>query len=159
MAGAPRPAAARVGQVRGATGFAMFRAPAPDATLDTVINGGGVAQIRDPDRRLLTMVEWDAVPDWAISATDLPMDAATGEASAFDAKAGALPDPLHAATLGGFDLHELDIDDLSSVDAKTGKVKDEKFSMDTQVWRRSAPGRPRTTAARLECAIDAACQR
>jgi hypothetical protein len=133
------------GQVRAATGFAMFRVPGEQATLaEVVARKDAVAQIRDPDRRVLTMVEWDAVPDWAIpAAAPDPADGADIEGVASGGALPAptpLPDKLHAATLGGFDLHELDIDDLAAIDTRTRTVKDKgpvPFSRNAPAWRRA----------------------
>ena len=58
-----------------------------------------LTRIRDPERRVLTTVEWDAMPDWA---SQVRPPAPTDR-----------PDPLHAATIGGFDVHELDIDEIA----------------------------------------------
>jgi hypothetical protein len=112
------------GQVRARAGFARFRAPADRATLNDFIHGTNDAlmNVRDPERRILTMVEWDAVPDWAAPATE-----------------GAdAPNAMHAATICGFDLHELDIDELAPLDTASGSIgRPLPFAQDATLWRRA----------------------
>src|SRR5262249_54287232 len=106
--------------VRARAGFARFRAPSAKATLDNMLKGTNDAlrNLRDPERRILTMVEWDAMPDWAV-----------GKAASRDGG----PDPLHAATIGGFDLHEVDIDELAPLDTASAHA----FAQDPTLWRRA----------------------
>ncbi|WP_152536187.1 hypothetical protein [Mesorhizobium loti] len=104
------------GEVRAASGFALFRAPAVGATLAQVLGkaGGanGVVTLRDPDRRLLTMIEWDACPAWALSGS---------------------PAAINGSTIGGFDVHELDIDDLAPLDG----ISKTPFAKNGELWSRS----------------------
>ena len=104
------------GEVRAASGFALFRAPAVGATLAQVLGkaGGpnGVVTLRDPERRLLTMIEWDACPAWALSGS---------------------PGAIHGSTIGGFDVHELDIDDLAPLDS----ISKTPFAQNGELWSRS----------------------
>lgn len=104
------------GEVRAASGFALFRAPAAGATLSNILagtaNANGMVTLRDPERRLLTMIEWDACPASALT---------TG------------PGSVHASTIGGFDVHELDIDDLAPLDSTAAT----EFSRNGDLWNRS----------------------
>ncbi|MBY5871331.1 hypothetical protein HFN53_04760 [Rhizobium leguminosarum] len=104
------------GEVRAASGFALFRAPAVGATLSKVLAGtagaNGIVTLRDPERRLLTMIEWEACPASPLT---------TG------------PGAIHGSAIGGYDVHELDIDDLAPLDSTASK----EFSHNRELWGRS----------------------
>ncbi|NTE57480.1 hypothetical protein G6M78_20675 [Agrobacterium tumefaciens] len=104
------------GEVRAASGFALFRAPAVGATLSDVLAGvneaSGIVTLRDPERRMLTMIEWDACP-----ASSLTTD----------------PEIVHGCAIGGFDVHELDIDDLAPLDSTAST----EFAFNGELWSRS----------------------
>lgn len=104
------------GQVRVSTGFLHLKVPGVSATL---ADWAGVPRdkpvgpmlhwLRDPARRTLATVEFDAVPEWSSRANS-----------------------IHAATISGYDVHEVDIDDLAPLDS----VNDE-FGVDAKAWRRA----------------------
>jgi hypothetical protein len=86
------------GQIGTQSGFARFRVPDPEQpTLKALIDREPLPLVRDPERRVLTTVQFDAGAD-ADSWTRAGLDGA------------------HAATIAGYDLHELDIDDLAQLD-------------------------------------------
>jgi hypothetical protein len=91
------------GQVRTESGFARFQIPASNQDLGDFLEKGAEALKveRDPARRILTTVRFAAVPDWVSEAT--------------------LTKPLafHGTSIAGYDLHELDLDDLPPLDAKS----------------------------------------
>jgi hypothetical protein len=103
------------GQVRASSGFARFLAPAPGATLDALLDGapGMLRQLRDPERRILTKISFDAAP-------------------LFDGKLAQI-DPAHASSVAGYDLHELDLDELARLDTATAPV----FGRNPLTWQRS----------------------
>lgn len=101
------------GQVRVKTGFLHQRAPARNATLSDWVGanpGKAIVALRDPGRRTVTHLEFDAVPAWADDTVA----------------------PVHRASIAGYDLHELDIDDLAALDTSGGAL-----SVDTQAWKRA----------------------
>lgn len=86
------------GQVGAQSGFARFRVPDPDhPTLNDLLVEKSLPLMRDPERRVLTTVQFDAGANKEIWKT-----------------AGL--DGIHASTIAGYDLHELDIDDLAPLD-------------------------------------------
>ncbi|MGK5032687.1 hypothetical protein [Janthinobacterium sp. MDT1-19] len=106
----------RPGQVRASTGFARFRAPSADARLDDLLKQTNtpLALVRDPERRVMTTVSFDAAPLFD------------------DTSAGAI-DALHARCVAGFDLHELDLDDLAPLDTAALPV----FESNPLTWQRA----------------------
>ncbi|WP_162044867.1 hypothetical protein [Undibacterium sp. YM2] len=102
------------GQVRVHSGFARFRVPAAYAVHRDMIERHPPLLMRDPERRLLTSLQFEAAPRLS-----------------FDAGLG-MPDAAHARTVAGFDVHELDVDELAPLDT----VKQE---LETSVapWRRA----------------------
>jgi hypothetical protein len=99
------------GQVRAATGFARFKAPSSTATLKALLGqtNDALVYLRDPQRRVITQIYFDAAPrEW------------NGIAR------------IHQAAIAGFDLHELDIDDLARLDTS----KDD-FAKNARTWRRA----------------------
>ena len=108
------------GGVRARSGFALFRAPTEDATLRSLIKYKQMIKLRDPDRRVLTTVTWDAGPCWAGAAADYKRFA------------------LHASTIAGYDLFELDLDELAPMDtgAQAGRAP-VPFATDATIWRRA----------------------
>ncbi|MES2759305.1 MAG: hypothetical protein V4693_18185 [Pseudomonadota bacterium] len=105
------------GQVRASTGFACFRVPPQEGRLDDLIGSGGsgaCALVRDPERRILTEVSFDAMPGFA-------------------GDSGAAVDTVHASSVAGFDLHELDLDDLAPLDTVAAPV----FASNATTWRRA----------------------
>ncbi|MCK6375910.1 MAG: hypothetical protein L6Q69_17685, partial [Zoogloea sp.] len=100
------------GQVRVKTGFLHQRAPASDATLSDWVDARteAIVALRDPGRRTVRHLEFDAVPAWADDTVA----------------------PIHRASIAGYDLHELDIDDLAALDT-SGR----ELSRDTQAWKRA----------------------
>ncbi len=97
------------GQVFAESGFAQFRVPAAGARLADLCANKGLHITRDPERRVLTTVRFAVVPALGTSASG-----------------------LHAATIAGFDLHELDLDDLAALDTSGGKL-----AKDANAWRRA----------------------
>jgi hypothetical protein len=103
------------GQVRAESGFARFRIPKAGARLDDLGKKNqqlGVA--RDPERRVLTSVSFAAVPDWA--------------------GGSAAQQPLHASTIAGFDLYELDLDELAPFDVDP---KEKSLASNVDAWKRA----------------------
>jgi hypothetical protein len=101
------------GQVRVKTGFLHQRAPARNATLSDWVGTNpekAIVALRDPGRRTVTHLEFDAVPAWADDTVA----------------------SVHRASIAGYDLHELDIDDLAALDT-SGR----ELSRDTQAWKRA----------------------
>ncbi|SCX87807.1 hypothetical protein [Nitrosospira sp. Nsp13] len=103
-------------QVRVSTGFMHLKVPVAAATLADWAGVHGdeskssaLYWLRDPARRTLATVEFDAVPEWS------------GRANA-----------IHAATIAGYDVYEVDIDDLAPLDSFNVS-----FDMDAKVWRRA----------------------
>ncbi len=88
------------GQVGAQSGFARFRVPDPaHPTLEDLFGKEPLPLplLRDPERRVLTTVQFDAGAD------DENWETAGLERT-------------HASTIAGYDLHELDIDDLAPLD-------------------------------------------
>lgn len=104
------------GQVRATSGFARFRAPPVHGRLETLLqnDGSAVALVRDPLRRILTEVSFDAMPGFAT-----------------ERQAGL--DAAHASSVSGFDIHELDLDDLAPLDTAADPV----FAKNATTWRRA----------------------
>ncbi|OYT88699.1 MAG: hypothetical protein CFE43_21170 [Burkholderiales bacterium PBB3] len=108
------------GQVRASTGFARFRAPPEDALLGALLERNGVnslSLVRDPERRILTKVSFDAAP-------------------IFDGASMAVKDvidPVHASSVAGFDLHELDLDDLARLDTEA----EPPIGLNATTWQRA----------------------
>jgi hypothetical protein len=103
-------------QVHVRTGFARFRVPPADAPFSGIAGKGmlaGCLQVRDPERRILTEVGFDAASD-------------------FDAP-GVTIDSAHASSIAGFDLHELDLDDLAALDT----AKTPLFADNATIWSRA----------------------
>lgn len=102
------------GQVGTQSGFARFRVPNPAApTLDVLVKDKpeSLPLLRDPDRRVLTTIQFDAGADaacWQQVRLDL----------------------AHANTIAGYDLHELDIDDLAPLDTTISMAN-------ARPWRRA----------------------
>ncbi|WP_395698743.1 hypothetical protein [Methylocella sp.] len=102
------------GQVRAESGFARFKVPpAAGASLADLLNGANTVLVRDPERRVLTQIAF------AAGAT-LGPKCATGV------------DAVHASSIAGYDLHELDLDDLARLDT-TGAA----LGRDAKSWRRA----------------------
>ncbi|HXU31680.1 MAG TPA: hypothetical protein VN851_13990, partial [Thermoanaerobaculia bacterium] len=108
------------GQVHTESGFARFRVPKPGVRLGDLKNCGEAALdiARDPERRVLTTVRFAAVPDWA------------------GGTVANAPKPLHGSSIAGFDLYELDLDDLAPLDVTT-EPEHLKLADDASVWRRA----------------------
>lgn len=108
------------GQVRASTGFARFRAPPEDALLGALLERNGVnslSLVRDPERRILTKVSFDAAPSFD--------GASMGVSDAID--------PVHASSVAGFDLHELDLDDLARLDTEA----EPPIGLNATTWQRA----------------------
>jgi hypothetical protein len=104
------------GQVHARSGYARLRAPAPEASLAVLLATPQAAcsLVRDPERRILTEIAFEA-------------------AARFDA---ADPFPLHAvhaSTVAGFDVHELDVDELAPLDTQAAPV----LGLNPVTWRRA----------------------
>jgi len=106
----------RPGQLRATSGFARFLAPPLNADLATLLDPSPDAcvLVRDPERRILTEVSFDAVPE-------------------FGRIKGGVPDRVHASCIAGFDLHELDLDDLAPLDTSSAT----EFGKNADTWRRA----------------------
>ena len=104
------------GQVHARSGFARLRAPAWDGSLATLLDAPQTAclLVRDPERRILTEIAFEA-------------------AARFDAAAGMALAPCHASTVAGFDIHELDLDDLAPLDTQAVPA----FALNATTWRRA----------------------
>jgi hypothetical protein len=102
------------GQIRASTGFARFRVPPADAQLGLLLDSGSLSLVRDPERRILTKVSFDAAPVFE------------------DAFTGAI-DREHARCVAGFDLHELDLDDLARLDT----AEKPEFELNPMTWERA----------------------
>ncbi len=104
------------GQVRTESGFARFRIPKSDQRLGDLLADSSKALTleRDPARRILTTVRFAAVPDWLTSDPS-----------------GSKPHASHGTSIAGYELHELDLDDLAPLD-----VKPAAFSKNV-AWERS----------------------
>jgi len=104
------------GQVHARSGFARLRIPRPGATLDTLCQHPQDAcwLERDPERRVLTEIAFEA-------------------AARFDATDPFGLDACHRSTVAGFDVHELDIDELAPLDTDAGRP----FSGNAATWRRA----------------------
>lgn len=100
-------------QIRASTGFARFRAPQASATLAQLVAdaSGAVALVRDPERRVLTKVTFDAALQLGSSGID----------------------PAHARCVAGYDLHELDLDDLARLDT----ADKPQFASNALTWSRA----------------------
>ncbi len=101
-----------MGQVHAESGFARFRSPRPNARLGDLGTPSGHALVRDPERRVLTTVRFAAVPDWA---------------GGFGSQGY---ERLHGTSIAGYDLHELDIDDLAALDSAS-----DVFQKNAAIWR------------------------
>lgn len=77
-------------QVRARSGLAQYFVPDSKGSLDTLL-AGTVASIPDPQRHVATEIAFEAEPDWA------------------DNAAAA----VHASAIAGFDVYELDLDELA----------------------------------------------
>lgn len=108
--------ALKPGQVRAGTGFARLRVPSVSPSLDKLIAGAADAcsLVRDPERRILTEVSFEA-------------------ATRFDARDDVPLDACHRSAVAGFDLHELDLDDLARADTDTAI----EFAENAAIWRRA----------------------
>lgn len=105
------------GQVRASSGFARFRAPRAEDSLKTFLEKSGKAAcalVRDPERRILTEISFDAQP-------------------AFAHTPGPTVDPVHASSIAGFDLHEIDLDDLAALDTNI----ELEFETSATTWDRA----------------------
>jgi len=105
------------GQVDAESGFVRFRVPRPDARVGDLFDdpdNHGQALQRDAERRVLTTVRFAAVPDWA-------------------ANTGGSPKALHASSIAGFDLYELDLDELAPLDVSGAAT----LGLDFTAWRRA----------------------
>lgn len=110
------------GQVRVSTGFLHLRAPAYDkdlgrqATLTDWLDATGSANfnavmpLRDPERRTLSIVDFDAKPNWDESVVN----------------------PLHGNSIAGYDLHEIDLDALAPMDTTALPLE-----QDLRAWSRA----------------------
>jgi hypothetical protein len=96
------------GQVRAKTGFLHHRVPTHNATLSAWANSQGVKTLRDAERRTVTHLEFDAVPNWP-----------------------AVND-LHLSSVAGFDVHQLDLDELAPLDTTSKKLEEDKTA-----WKRA----------------------
>lgn len=99
----------KTGQVRVETGFMHVMAPQPGATLLQWASSGADAltTLRDPARRTLALLEFDAAPAWE------------------DAEVAA----VHRSSIAGYDVHELDLDDLALADGA--------LQLDGRAWTRA----------------------
>ncbi|MDD1015187.1 hypothetical protein [Pseudomonas rubra] len=99
-------------QVRVRSGFLHLRMPVPGARLEQWAgnNEQCIEVQRDSARRSAVHLEFDVVPNW---------DSKTVE-------------PLHLTSVAGFDLHELDLDDLAPLDTRATALEN---SPDT--WKRA----------------------
>src|SRR4029077_2417108 len=96
--------------VRVRTGFALCRARSAQPTLESVRKSTGLVHLRDPERRALTLLEWDAAPRWPSGVK-----------------------PMHTATVAGFDVHELDVDELAVSDTTAGA----DLAVQRRAWERA----------------------
>lgn len=109
------------GQVRVRTGFMHLRMPTPGATLSQwtpEFAADALTVLRDPARRTMAKIEFDAVPIW-------------------DPKVVA---PIHRSSIAGFDLHALDIDELAPMDSGHLRAKDAielRLGNDVKAWKRA----------------------
>lgn len=99
-------------QVRVRSGFLHLRMPVPGASLDQwASNDEQCIEVqRDSARRSAVHLEFDARPNWESKTVE----------------------PLHLTSIAGFDLHELDLDDLAPLDTQTTALEN---SPDT--WKRA----------------------
>jgi hypothetical protein len=105
------------GQVRASSGFARFRAPPADDSLKDFLDKdgrAGYALVRDPERRILTEISFDAQP-------------------AFAHAPGMAVDRTHASSIAGFDVYELDLDDLAALDTDITR----QFETSATTWDRA----------------------
>ncbi len=93
-------------QVSARSGFTQFFVPGENGTLQDLLDGK-VASIPDPQRQIATEVAFAAQPIWSASPT-------LG---------------VHAAALAGFDLYELDVDEIAPEVAK------QSLTADAAAWR------------------------
>ena len=105
------------GQIRTESGFARFRIPRSDARLADLLDDSTKALRleRDPARRILTTVRFAAVPDWVTA----------------DPSGSTKPHPSHGTSIAGYELHELDLDDLAPLDVKPAALQN------NVAWERS----------------------
>lgn len=103
------------GQVRAESGFARFRVPPIGAVggLESLIGGKPPALVRDADRRVLTRISFAA-------------------SSGFDASSATGIDKIHQTAVAGYDVHELDLDDLARLDTSMVKLEE-----NAKTWRRA----------------------
>ena len=106
------------GQVRAESGFARFRVPPADATgaLGSLTSDTPTPPtlVRDAERRVLTQISFAA-------SSRFGPDSATGI------------DQIHQTAVAGYDVHELDFDDLARLDTS----KDVAIDSNATTWRRS----------------------
>ncbi|HWJ41088.1 MAG TPA: hypothetical protein VNT29_08135 [Candidatus Limnocylindrales bacterium] len=100
------------GQIRAESGFARFRVPKPGARLHDA--SSALLLQRDADRRVLTTVTFSAIPDWAMAGSTKNVKA------------------LHGASLAGFDLYELDLDELAPLDVEASEI-----AKNAKAWQRA----------------------
>lgn len=108
------------GQVDAESGFARFRVPRADARLGDLGDAAkdfGLRLERDPERRVLTTVRFAAVPDWVSAQSN----------------GAAEPEPVHGRSMAGYELYELDLDELAPLDT----TKDVTVARDAKAWRRA----------------------
>jgi hypothetical protein len=106
------------GQVRAESGFARFRVPPADVTgaLGSLTSDTPTPPtlVRDAERRVLTQISFAA-------SSQFGTDSATGI------------DQIHQTAVAGYDVHELDFDDLARLDTS----KDVAIDSNATTWRRS----------------------
>ncbi|MER9216900.1 hypothetical protein NKI54_33820 [Mesorhizobium sp. M0663] len=103
------------GQIRAESGFARFRVPPDDTTgaLKDLIEGAKPALVRDAERRVLTQISFAA-------------------SSGFDKNSSTGIDEIHRTAVAGYDVHELDLDDLARLDTSTVELTD-----NAKTWRQA----------------------
>ncbi|MDP9993827.1 hypothetical protein J2W28_004470 [Variovorax boronicumulans] len=102
-----------LGQVRVQTGFLHMMAPQAQATLSEWVQGkaqDALTMLRDPARRTLSVLEFDAMP--VLGAADV--------------------DPVFLTSIAGYDVHSLDLDDLAPADSQPGDLE-----TDVRAWKRA----------------------
>jgi hypothetical protein len=99
-------------QVRVRAGFLHLRMPSEQASLAGWVESpkASVVVLRDAERRTVSHLAFDAVPHWQ------------------DENVA----PLHLSSVAGFDLHELDIDDLATLDTEP-----KWLARDPGAWKRA----------------------
>ncbi len=105
------------GQVRAQSGFARFRVPPHnhDGGLECLIGDAPKPPplVRDAERRVLTQISFAASPSFG-------SNSATGI------------DGIHQTAIAGYDVHELDLDDLARLDTSVVPLE-----LNARTWRRS----------------------